>query len=59
MKPCAGYSEVKQEESLEEDAEGKMGSRSDEGITQRAVIQIPPPPQVRKPRVALYSPTKI
>lgn len=33
MKPCAGYSEVKQEESLEEDVEGKMGSRSDEGIT--------------------------
>lgn len=58
MKPCAGYSEVKQEESLEEDVEGKMGSRSDEGITQRAVIYIPPS-QVRKPRVALYSPTKI
>lgn len=33
MKPCAGYSEIKQEESLEEGVEGKMGSRSDEGIT--------------------------
>ena len=33
MKPRARYSEVKQEESLEEDVEGKMGSRSDEGIT--------------------------
>lgn len=32
MKPRTGYSEVKQEESLEEDVEGKMGSRSDEDL---------------------------